>query len=315
VKRILLIGKNGQVGWELQRTLATLGEIITVGREQLDVADPASIRQVIREAKPQIIVNATAYTAVDKAEAEPELAMQVNGVAPGIMAEEAKRLDALLVHYSTDYVFDGTKQGAYVEEDVPNPLSVYGKTKLAGEQAIQATGANHLILRTSWVYGARGKNFLLTILRLAKERPELKIVDDQIGAPTWSRMIAEATAQMLSQTFSPLTPHTTFHALQRIESRSTPVVHSSLLTEWNGIYHLTAASQTSWHGFAKAILERASRLTPHPSLVPIPTEEYPLPAPRPRNSVMSNEKLMQTFGIALPGWDEALRLCMEGMPQ
>lgn len=204
MKRILLIGKNGQVAWELQRTLATLGEIITVGREQLDVANAASIRQVIRETKPQIIVNATAYTAVDKAEAEPELAMQVNGVAPGIMAEEAKRLDALLVHYSTDYVFDGTKQGAYVEEDVPNPLSVYGKTKLAGEQAIQATGAKHLILRTSWVYGARGKNFLLTILRLAKERPELKIVDDQIGAPTWSRMIAEATAQILAQCFSPL---------------------------------------------------------------------------------------------------------------
>jgi dTDP-4-dehydrorhamnose reductase len=295
VKRILLIGKNGQVAWELQRTLATLGEIITVGREQLDVADPASIRQVIREAKPQIIVNATAYTAVDKAEAEPELAMQVNGVAPGIMAEEAKRLDALLVHYSTDYVFDGTKQGAYVEEDVPNPLSVYGKTKLAGEQAIQATGANHLILRTSWVYGARGKNFLLTILRLAKERDELKVVADQIGAPTWSRMIAEATAQILAQSISPLTPH------------------PSLLTQYGGVYNLTAAGRTSWYGFAKAILESVTPQggNPSPNLIPITTSEYPLPAPRPLYSMLSSDKLNRSFGVALPAWDASLTLCME----
>jgi len=303
--RILLIGKNGQVGWELQRTLAPLGQVTAVAREQMDVSDPDSIRKIIREAKPQVIVNATAYTAVDKAESEPELAMRVNGEAPGIMAEEARQLGALLVHYSTDYVFDGTKQGAYTEEDTPNPLSVYGKTKLAGEQAIQASGAAHLILRTSWVYGVRGKNFLLTILRLAKERPELKIVADQIGAPTWSRMIAESTALILGRGLSPTTPHI------------------SLLTDDNGIYHLTAGGQTSWYGFAKAILELTAD-TPLfakggqggftlPKVSPIPTTEYPLPAPRPGNSVMSNDKLARVFGVVAPQWDNALRLCMEDL--
>ncbi len=297
--KILLIGKNGQVGWELQRTLQPLGEVMAVVREQIDVSDPDSIKKIIREVQPKIIVNAAAYTAVDKAESEPELAMKVNGVAPGIMAEEAKQLGALLVHYSTDYVFDGTKQGAYTEEDTPNPLSVYGKTKLAGEQAIQASGAAHLILRTSWVYGMRGKNFLLTILRLAQERPELKIVDDQIGAPTWSRMIAESTAQILARCFSPIAHH------------SLPI------TEFTGIYHLTAGGKTSWHGFAKAILalphfnKGGQGGFPIPKLTPIPTSEYPLPAPRPSNSVMSNEKLAHVFGIAVPQWDEALRLCME----
>jgi dTDP-4-dehydrorhamnose reductase len=307
--KILLIGKNGQVGWELQRTLQPLGEVMAVVREQMDVSDPDSIKKIIREVQPKIIVNAAAYTAVDKAESEPELAMKVNGVAPGIMAEEAKQLGALLVHYSTDYVFDGTKQGAYTEEDTPNPLSVYGKTKLAGEQAIQASGAAHLILRTSWVYGMRGKNFLLTILRLAQERPELKIVDDQIGAPTWSRMIAESTAQILARCFSPIAHH------------SLPI------TEFTGIYHLTAGGQTSWYGFAKAILESSVHF-PHfakapgghkggeggfavPKLIPITTTEYPLPAPRPSNSVMSNEKLARVFGIVAPQWDDALRLCME----
>lgn len=300
MKKILLVGKNGQVGWELQRTLAPLGDVVAIDRQGMDLANPDSIRNTIRAIRPNLIVNAAAYTAVDKAESEPELAMAINGVAPGIMAEEAKQLGAAMVHYSTDYVFDGTKTTPYTEEDIPSPLGVYGKTKLAGEQAVQAAGFPHLVFRTSWVYGLRGRNFLLTILRLAKERDELKIVADQVGAPTWSRMIAEATALILAK-------------------------RSFLSGEgWgegdSGIFHLTAAGQTSWHGFAKAILESvspqgdgASLIVPHPSpsLIPIPTSEYPLPAPRPANSVMSSARLNQVFGVALPDWDASLTLCME----
>lgn len=300
--KILLIGKNGQVGWELQRTLATLGDVVAIDRQGMDLANPDSIRSAIRIIRPDLIANAAAYTAVDKAESEPELAMAINGIAPGIMAEEAKRLGAAMIHYSTDYVFDGTKTSPYTEEDAPNPLSVYGKTKFAGEQAILAVGIPHLIFRTSWVYGLRGRNFLQTILRLAKERDELKVVDDQIGAPTWSRMIAEATSQILAQSFLPLTPH------------------PSLLTQYGGIYNLTAAGRTSWCGFAKATLDSmatqgatSALLTPHPSpkLIPITTPEYPLPAPRPPNSVLSSAKLNRTFGVALPAWDASLALCME----
>ncbi len=320
MKKILLVGKNGQVGWELQRTLATLGDVVAVDRQGMDLANPDSIRGAIRATRPGLIVNAAAYTAVDKAESEPDLAMAINGIAPGIMAEEAKRLGAAMIHYSTDYVFDGAKTSPFTEEDAPNPLSVYGKTKLAGEQAILAAGIPHLIFRTSWVYGLRGKNFLLTILRLAKERDELRIVDDQIGAPTWSRMIAEATAQILAQSILPLTPHTTFHALQRIESRSALVVHPSLLAQYGGIYNLTAAGRTSWYGFAKTILEsmslhgaHSSLITHHPmpKLIPIATPEYPLPAPRPLYSMLSSAKLNRTFGVALPAWDASLTLCMD----
>ena len=201
--KILLTGKNGQVGWELQRTLTTLGDVVAIDRKGMDLANPDSIRNTIRAVRPDLIVNAAAYTAVDKAESEPELAMAINGIAPGIMAEEAGRLGAAMVHYSTDYVFDGTKTTPYTEGDILNPINVYGKTKLAGEQAVQAAGIPHLIFRTSWVYGLRGRNFLLTILRLAKEWDELKIVDDQIGAPTWSRMVAEATATILAQCLFP----------------------------------------------------------------------------------------------------------------
>jgi len=295
VKKILLVGKNGQVGWELQRTLATLGDVVAIDRQGMDLVNPDSIRNAIRAIRPDLIVNAAAYTAVDKAESEPELAMAINGIAPGIMAEEAKRLGAAMVHYSTDYVFDGTKTSPYTEEDIPNPISVYGKTKLAGEQAVQVVGIPYLIFRTSWVYGLRGRNFLLTILRLAKERDELRIVADQIGAPTWSRMIAEATGQVLSQ-------------------------GASTLVATSGIYNLTAASQTSWHGFTKAILDRMSSQganlslpTPHPlpNLIPITTSEYPLPAPRPPNSVLLSAKLNRTFCVALPAWDASLMLCME----
>ena len=195
--KILLTGRNGQVGWELERALAPLGEVVATDRSTLDLADPDAIRRVVREVKPEIIVNAAAYTAVDKAESEPELAMRINGFAPGVLAEEAKRLGALLVHYSTDYVFDGEKATPYVEEDEPNPINVYGRTKLAGERAIQASGCRHLILRTSWVYGARGKNFLLAILRKARDAQELRVVADQVGAPTSVELVARSTLAAL----------------------------------------------------------------------------------------------------------------------
>ncbi|MBS4095631.1 MAG: dTDP-4-dehydrorhamnose reductase [Sulfuricella sp.] len=282
--KILVTGKNGQVGWELQRTLAPLGEAVAVDRATLDLRNPDSIRAVIREVKPHLIVNPAAYTAVDKAESEPDVAQAVNGVAPGIMAEEAKRLGAVLVHYSTDYVFDGSKPVAYVEDDPTCPLNVYGRTKLAGEDAVRAVGVPHLILRTSWVYGVRGKNFLLTILRLAKDRDELKIVADQIGAPTWSRLIAETTAQIVAQ---------------RVKG----------LQELSGIYNFTAAGNTSWHGFASAIIESAG-LDKQPRLLPIPTSEYPLPAARPKNSVLSNDKLRREFGVSMPDWRTGLELAM-----
>jgi dTDP-4-dehydrorhamnose reductase len=294
VKKILLTGKNGQVGWELQRTLASLGRLTAVDRREMDLADPDSIIRVIREVRPDLIVNAAAYTAVDKAESEPDAAMAVNGVAPGIMAEEARRLNAAIIHYSTDYVFDGTKKTPYTEEDVPNPLNVYGKTKLAGERAVQAGGAPYLILRTSWVYGARGKNFLLTILRLARERDELKIVDDQVGAPTWCRLLAEVTSQITAQFFSPW---------------CRPAVP---MADAGGIYHAVSSGATSWHGFAAKILEGVHRGTTRaaPKLYPIATSEYPLPAARPRNSCLANEKLTRTYGLTMPSWEESLAFCL-----
>lgn len=294
MRRILVTGKNGQVGWELQRTLACLGKIIALDYEDMDFANPDSIVSVLREVKPDLIVNAAAYTAVDRAEGEPELAMAVNGIAPGIIAEEAKRLGIGMVHYSTDYVFDGEKQKPYTEADTPNPINAYGKTKLAGEQAIQAVGISHLILRTSWVYGARGKNFLLTMRRLAKEKHELTIVDDQIGAPTWSRMIAEATAQILVQRRRP--------------------AHDPL-GELCGVYHLTAGGRTSWFHFARAIFEQASRDGGHPlpKLIPIQSRDYPTPAKRPKNSVLSNEKFTLESGLAMSEWSVGLELCLQGL--
>jgi dTDP-4-dehydrorhamnose reductase len=293
VRKILLTGKNGQVGWELRRTLAPLGDVVAVGHQEMDLANPDSIRRMIREVRPHLIVNAGAYTAVDKAESEPDLAMAINGVAPGIMAEEAKQLNAAIVHYSTDYVFDGTKKLPYVEDDAPNPLNVYGQTKLAGERAIQASGVPHLILRTSWVYGARGKNFLLTILRLARERSELKIVDDQIGAPTWCRMLAEVTSQMLSQHYP-------------------SVARPSSIADISGLYHVVCGGHTSWYGLARKILEVVSGHASHamPELKPIPTTEYPTPAKRPLNSRMSTEKLKRMCGLLVPAWEESLVLCM-----
>ena len=293
--RILLTGKNGQVGWELQRTLVTLGEVIALDRQDLNLADPDAIRRTVRELKPNLIVNAAAYTAVDKAEEESDLAMAINGTAPGILAEEAKRLGAALIHYSTDYVFDGNKDGPYTEDDTPNPLNVYGRTKLAGDRAIQAVGVPYLIFRTSWVYGMRGKSFLLTILRLARERDELRIVNDQIGAPTWSRMIAEATAQVMAQFSFP-----------RGDG-------------WNesntGIYHMTAGNSTSWHGFANLIVETLKRQGTGGSIrttavVPIATEAYPSRAKRPKNSQLRTSKFTHQFGLVMPSWDAAVHLCM-----
>jgi len=289
--KILLTGKNGQIGWELRRTLATLGDVIATDFEIMDLAKPDAICKTVRAIKPNLIVNAAAYTAVDKAENEPELAMAINGVAPGILAEEAKRLDVAIIHYSTDYVFDGKGAQPYLETDQPNPLSVYGKTKLAGDQAIAAVGVSHLIFRTGWVYGARGKNFLLTILKLAQEgydpcgRRELKIVNDQIGAPTWSRMIAEVTAQVLVKVGFPF-------------------------TEVSGLYHLTSTGQTSWHGFAKSIVERLE-CDHSPQLIPIPTSKYPLPAKRPAFSKLDCGKIEHDFGLSMPDWETSLALVQE----
>jgi dTDP-4-dehydrorhamnose reductase len=270
--RILLTGATGQVGWELRRTLAPLGEVKPFDRFGLDLADTPPLVATVRALQPQVIVNAAAYTAVDKAEAERDMAFAVNATAPRVLAEEAKRIGALLVHYSTDYVFDGAKDTPYVEDDAPDPINVYGASKLAGERAIVGTGCRSLILRTSWVYGPRGKNFYLTMLRLAKERSELKVVDDQRGAPTSSLEIARATATLLDKGAQ-------------------------------GLYHMTAAGETSWCGFARAILERAGIATP---VVPIRTQDYPTPAARPPNSRLDCSKLRAAHGVSLAPWERAL---------
>ena len=289
--RVLLTGKTGQVGFELQRSLAAIGQVVAFDRSELDLSSVDAIRARVREVRPQIIVNAAAYTAVDKAEAEPEPAMRINGVAPGIMAEEARRLGAVLVHYSTDYVFDGTKKEPYVEDDPPNPVSGYGRSKLAGEQAIASSGAPHLIFRTSWVYAARGNNFLKTILRLAREREELRIVSDQVGAPTWARLIADVTALALQQDLA-------LRSNGQFES---------------GIFHLTASGETSWHGFATAVVngarERGANLKCR-TITPITTAEYPLPAARPANSRLSGARLAARYGLDMPGWERCLNYCM-----
>lgn len=272
--RILLTGKSGQVGWELQRSLCALGEVIALGSDDMNLANPDAIVRCLRTMKPDLIVNPAAYTAVDKAESEPDVAMAINGLAPGILAEEAKRLGAKLIHYSTDYVFDGTKLSPYSEEDIPNPVSVYGRTKLAGERAIQAVDGQYLILRTSWVYGLRGRNFLLTMRRLLQERQEISVVSDQYGAPTWSRLIAEVTGHIVA--------------------KSNP--------EWqeNGVFHLTASGQTTWHEFAQAIAESMASQT---KVLAIATQDYPTPAKRPHNSRLSTQKLCSAFDLVMPAWN------------
>lgn len=287
--RILLTGKNGQVGRELQHLLPSLGTVFAFGREELDLTSADAIRKTMRDVRPDIVVNAAAYTAVDLAEQEPDKALAINGTAPGIIAEEARQTAAFVVHYSTDYVFDGTKKTPYLESDIPNPLSVYGQSKIVGENAIRASGAAHFIFRTSWVYAAHGRNFVHTILRLARERDQLKIVDDQIGAPTWARTIAETTAAAL-----------------KTEYRN----HS-------GLYHLTAAGAVTWFGFAKAILNEAKALNPRmrlPEVIPISTNEYPLPAPRPANSCLDNSRLHTTLGLSTSDWITSLSRCMLEIP-
>ena len=283
---ILLIGSQGQIAWELQVTLATLGNTIVLGSQELDLNNPDLIVDRVRSIQPQIIVNAAAYTAVDKAETESELCMSINANAPGILAELARQSQALLIHYSTDYVFDGQKTSSYVETDPTNPLGVYGASKLAGERAIIQVDCPHLILRTTWVYGNRGKNFLLTILRLAAEKSELKIVADQIGAPTWSRSIAEATSQIVAQC-----------------DRD----RSSI----KGLYNLSAAGSTSWHGFASEIVSQYRALYPErhlavQNILPIPASDYPTPPQRPANSVLDNSKILADFGVQLPDWNLSL---------
>jgi dTDP-4-dehydrorhamnose reductase len=283
--RILITGKTGQVGYELERSMQGLGQIIAVDRAQMDLADLDQMRAVIRSVKPDLLVNAAAYTAVDKAESETQLVVRINAEAPAVMAEELKRLGGSMIHYSTDYVFDGTKTSPYTEQDSPSPINTYGSSKLAGEQAIEAAGIPHLILRTSWIYGMRGKNFLLTILRLAKERDELRIVSDQHGAPTWCRTIADATAHAVAQS---------------IGSKN----HQDWWRERSGIYHVTAQGRTTWHGFAEAILNHPDK----PAVIPIASASYPTPARRPLNSEMNCDRWLSTF-CGLPTWDEALMLC------
>lgn len=300
--RLLITGCNGQVGWHLQRTLAPMGEVTAIDIEQVDLTDARAVSRTVREIAPDIVVNAAAYTAVDKAESETELARAINVGAPAQIAEECHRSGALLVHYSTDYVYDGSKPTPYDERDTTGPLSIYGETKLAGDQAIQASGCAHIILRTTWVYDIRGKNFLRTVIRLAQEKEELRIVGDQYGAPTWARGLAEATSIILGRCLE----------------------HKSETGEWRtGIFHLTASGQTSWAGFAQAILEDYAAFRPSEgsgefgaplktqTVSAITTAEYPTPARRPRNSVLSNAQVQTTFGIKMPDWRDQLRLAMQ----
>ena len=277
---ILLTGAAGQLGFELARLLPAHGELVALDRAALDLADGDAVSAMIRQVRPRIIVNAAGYTAVDRAESEPELANAINARAPAILAAEAKRRDALLIHYSTDYVFDGTSAEPYREEDEANPLNVYGRSKLAGERAIVAAGGAHLVLRTSWVYGWQGQNFLLTIRRLAAERDVVRVVSDQFGVPNWSRTLAEATAALVSR-------------------------GAAHLAAKSGIYHLSGRGRASWFDFARAILDGAT----DPRVVPITTAEYPTPACRPASAVLGTAKLEETFGIALPDWRETLAAC------
>ena len=285
MNRVLILGAQGQLGIELQKSFRGADEVVALGREWCDLANPESIRKAIVEVSPAIVLNAAAYTAVDRAESEPELAMRVNGEAPGVLAEEARKIGALLVHYSTDYVFNGSKAGPWVEYDAVNPLNAYGRTKLAGEQKIAAAGGRYLIFRTSWVYSSHGANFLRTMLRLGKEREQLRVVNDQVGAPTTAAALAWATRAVIDREFD-----------RGVQDADT------------GVYHMTCAGETSWCGFAQEIFRRAAAPEGRkwPEVVGIPDTEYPTPAKRPKNSVMSNAKLKARFGVALPHWQDAL---------
>lgn len=286
--RILIVGSAGQVGRELQRSFAGTGELLCWDRRELDLADEGQVRAMVRATEPDIILNAAAYTAVDRAESEQELAMAINAHAPRVLAEEAKERDIPLVHYSTDYVFDGTKQSPWVETDAPNPLNVYGASKLAGEQAIERVGGKYMIFRTSWVFGPHGNNFLLTMLRLGREREQLSIVDDQVGGPTTSIELANATRAIADGLAA---------------GSFGPPAH------WAGIYHMTCSGATSWCGFASAIFACTAHFREgrQPQVNPIPTSSYPCPAKRPLQSVLSNQKLKDRFGLQLPSWEAALQ--------
>jgi dTDP-4-dehydrorhamnose reductase len=287
--KILLIASHGQVGFQLQRSLACLGELISTNRASLDLTKTDELVDFIRQSKPDLIVNAGAYTAVDKAETEKTLAYKVNAEAPGIIAKLARELDIALIHYSTDYVFDGHKDGAWNEHDKPAPLNYYGQSKLEGEYAVINSGCNYLIFRVSWVYDRRGKNFVNTMLRLAKEKDELSIVDDQIGAPTWSRHIADATAQII------------------VQSKLIP----DFWEKYSGIFHMSAAGKTSWKEFADTIFELAAHEGMKvPVVNAIPTSAYPTKAQRLLNSCMDNSKIFNTFGVQLPDWQSSLQWVM-----
>lgn len=278
---LLIFGAEGQVGWELQRSLALLGPLLPLGRRQVDLADAAAVRAAIRRARPAAVINAGAYTAVDRAESEEEAARAVNEAAPAVMAAEARAAGIPLVHFSTDYVYDGAKGEPYREDDRPNPRSVYGRSKLAGDEAIMASGAEHLLLRTTWVFAARGQNFLRTMLRLAGERESLRVVADQVGAPTAAELLADVVARALPQLLAGRAP--------------------------GGLYHCTAAGETSWHGYARLIVEEAAalglpRVLPPERVEAISTAEYPQPAARPANSRLDCRRLEQVFGLKLPPW-------------
>lgn len=285
--KILLTGKNGQVGFELRRSLAVLGDVMAVDVSECDLTNAAAIRQLVQQHRPEVIVNPAAYTAVDKAEADASVAKAVNEIAAGVLAEEAQKLGSMMVHFSTDYVFDGTKSGAYTEDDSTDPQSVYGATKLAGEQAVQTACARHVILRTSWVVGAHGGNFAKTMLRLAAERDALSVVSDQFGAPTSAALLADVTAHLVRQAVN--------------DSQGFPY----------GMYHAVASGVTNWHEYACYVIERARaagqpiRVAPQ-AIKPIATSDYPTPAKRPANSRLDTSKLRETFGLRLPPWQEGV---------
>lgn len=296
--RILLLGKTGQLGWELRRTLAPLGEVTALDYPEIDISRPDSIRETLRQTRPEVIFNATAYTAVDRAESEPDIAFAINGQAPGILADEAHRLGAALIHYSTDYVFDGSKGSPYTENDEPHPLNVYGRSKLAGEEAIAASGAAAITLRTAWVYSTRRDSFVTKTLQWARQNRTLRLVTDQISNPTWARMLAETSAHLLL-----LAPQGLF----------APAAFTGWLGEHCGVYHLAGSGWASRKEWAEAVL----RCDPNPAeqvvreILPATTAEFPAPAGRPLFSALDCSRFTETFGLRLPPWEETLKLAME----
>ena len=291
MRKVLLIGKNGQLGWELQRTLATLGEVISFDFPEIDLSKPESLREMMRQISPQIIINAAAYTNVDKAESESELAWKINAEAPGVMAEEAGRLGAAFIHYSTDYVFDGTKRSPYLETDEPNPLNEYGRSKLGGEQSVEAAGAASILFRTSWVYSLRQGGFVTKVLQWARQQETLRIVDDQVGCPTSARMLAEVTAQVIAQGGDDLPGY---------------------FEKKGGLYHLAGAGAASRYGWAQAIIDLDPKKEEQvvKQLLPAKTVDFPTPAERPLRSDLSIEKFEETFELSLPPWKDGLKLLL-----